>query len=775
MDGSVWRWCSAALLLLAGCGPVLQPPERRAASHDETRPILQFNSVTNRSGLLASDGLLYRVTLWRDGVSGSPVILEGEWSDLDADGNAAHPGASVAVAIRNRGAEETVWEIRVEPEAGYSVYSVEFPILLLRKPRAEAAERLIVPNQLGQLIANPSEEPERENGLRPRLKKALWYGTYGALQSMQMLLYECDEEGVMIWTQDPEGYLKDYEVSRDVRAGAVGLRCSVHHFPEQTGQPGTAWRSPYPVVTTGYRGGWHTAAERYRAWAVRQPWCTKGTILERVARGELPDWYARNPLWITLLNAGSLSYLLPYLDQFAQDDVQIGCFLTMWQRWPFDDRNPEYFPPKDPPGLARLVALQARGMHLFPYMNAQLVHIDYPPVRDRWLSCAALPPADPAAMQPRNGRAWPDYLEMWGTDPEQTTVWRERVRAAWAGPVDEALLREIASPAFPDLDYRREALARELRQAWGKGEAWQKLRARNRFAPMCRAHEDWREGFVAMAWTNLQFYGEDGQYLDQLCAAVYPCWARDHGHPPGFGRSFLQGSRRMAERIREECPGKVLFMERMCEFYIGAVEESYAIDPDYRRQTVLPLFPAVYHDYASAHEWNVPQETLERMEDFTSAVAESMHAGHKVGSFVSVETWMRLLKPGYAAPREWIARLVRLQRRHMEEWTYGRRLRDPLIRPARAHTVRVFQDAKLTERIRPVVEGSCWAPSEDPDRAILVLSNCGAATQAVQVTCEAWTPGTPLVDDAGRTVRYDPATPLQIEPFAWRVLRAAAP
>ncbi|MDZ4198296.1 MAG: DUF6259 domain-containing protein [Kiritimatiellia bacterium] len=771
--GIVRSWIGGLCLSasLAGCSG----PERGSAPEPGMKPgeaseIHSFDRVPN-GGLLATDGLLYRIVLWKDGHPEGRITIEGKWSDLNSVGVAGHPEARVAVTIRNRFAEETSWEIRVAPEPGYGVAAVEFPLLVLQKPEDATTERLIVPNQMGQLIENPSDQPEREIGLRPRIKKSLWFGTYGALQSMQMMLYECDDRGVMIWTQDPEGYIKDYEVSRDLSGGVKGLRGSVHHYPENTGRPGTAWTSPYPVITTGYRGGWPNAAERYRKWAVQQPWCAKGTILERIRRGELPAWYAKNPLWISAVDAGGLSYLLRYADLFAADGVQIGVFLTQWQRWPFDSKNPEYFPPKDPAGLARLIEAQARGLRLFPYMNAQLVHADYPPMRDRWMRNAAVAPADPQAMAPRNGRAFPDYFELWGTDVETTDVWRARLQAAWSGPVDEELLREIASEAFPDLDYRRTAFAGRLRKEWGQTEVWKDVRARNRFAPMCRSSADWVEGFAEMARTSLLDYGTDGQYLDQLCASVYPCWSEDHGHPPGFGRYFLQGSRRMAERIREICPGRVLFMERLCEFYIGAVEESYAIDPDYRRRDVIPLFSAVYHGFAAAHEWNVPVAALDRMEDFTSAVSQSMHFGHKVGSFVSVEPWVELLKPGRTAQLEWLRQLVRLRMKTLEEWTYGRRLRDPEIQPARFHEVRVFDGARATARTRPVIEGSCWASSADPSRVLLVLSNCSAEPQTASVSCDALNEGDWVTDADGRTYRYDPLAPIRIEPFSWIILR----
>jgi hypothetical protein len=56
-------------------------------------------------------------------------------------------------------------------------------------------------------------------------------------------------------------------------------------------RPGKSLVVDYPVVVAALKEGtWYAAAERYRTWAMRQPWCKRGTHRDRVATGDSSRW-----------------------------------------------------------------------------------------------------------------------------------------------------------------------------------------------------------------------------------------------------------------------------------------------------------------------------------------------------------------------------------------------------------------------------------------------------------------------------------------------------
>src|SRR5262245_23704619 len=68
------------------------------------------------------------------------------------------------------------------------------------------------------------------------------------------------------------------------------LSCEVAHF-NWDAQPGKGLNLDYPVIIAAMtEGSWYEAAERYRDWALRQPWCARGTLQERVKKGDAAPW-----------------------------------------------------------------------------------------------------------------------------------------------------------------------------------------------------------------------------------------------------------------------------------------------------------------------------------------------------------------------------------------------------------------------------------------------------------------------------------------------------
>ncbi|MHB9138531.1 MAG: DUF6259 domain-containing protein [Victivallaceae bacterium] len=702
--------CFALLAVIAKCG-----------ANDEwfngQREAQAVSAAVCKEFALDSYPELFQIELWQNGDYRNKAVITGKWADLDKNGEAVYPQAKVKVSIESVSSGETAWRIAVTPTGKNGVFYVKYPILAVPKS-ADPAERLLVPQQYGRALEHPSQLKDYYDGELPRLKKAIWFGPYGGQkQSMQMLIYELSKGSFMLWTQDPEGYAKDFVVSESEAKGSLAGKAMlfyVYHFPAKTGQVGTAWNSPYPTVTSKFNGSYYLAAKRYRQWAVKQPWCAKGTITERIKSGDLPKWFASNTLWATCCVPQNLPMLQEFAGAFPFTDI--GVFLTMWQRWGFDENVPQYFPPKDEAGYKKLIAAQKDRLHFMPYMNMHLIDGDYKWAVDKFSSGRAL--AMPENAMVTDTAECRDYAERWGTFKNSDGTTRKRF-----------------------------------------------------MYPMCRSTKLWQDYFNGMANQNLQHYGADGQYFDQVAVLPYPCWDKKHGHPVGFGPYLLQGGRQMLENARRDNPGKLIFGEHLQEFYIGALDECYAIWPAYYQdKTVLvPLFPLVYQDYVSQHEWSIIPQTLKNPADFAHALALSIHLGHKPGSFVMIETIIGLLQSENSRALSFLKQIEAALR--VSKSIYGEKLADPEITGSPIQEVALWENAKKSRKVSvPAVTASAWKLPESGQTALL-LTNAGTQPAAVGVISEYLPKQTELQDARTKEkIAWNAETKISLPPLSARML-----
>lgn len=656
---------------------------------------------------------LFYITLWQNGDYNKKTEISGKWSDLDKNGEASYQQAKVKVSINKTNSHEISWNIKVTPVAGYGVYSVKYPTLAVPLTTS-SEEKLFCPYQSGIVLDQPSKMADRQAGNRPRYKNAIWFGTYGdKYQSLQMIIYGLGQNGFMLWTQDTEGYIKDFSVSKNDISGAYSGKAmlfAVYHYPENTGMMGTAWEAQYPTITSTFSHGWYQAAKRYREWALQQWWCKDNTIAQRLQDGRLAPWFGKNSLWLTAINYKHSGKMI---ENFAAKfpETEIGIFLTQWQHWSFDTNMPEYFPPKDEAGYEKMIAMQKKRIHLFPYMNINLIDADYPKAVEEFKSAYALSLPE-NAMAPDNGKSTDSYIERWGKITENGKT-RKRM-----------------------------------------------------MQPVCRSAKQWHDCWLDMASRNLQHYGTDGQYVDQLVAAVYPCWSKEHGHKPGFGPYCLRDSRKILEDIHKANPGKVLFSENINEIYIGAVEDVYNVSPKYNRHNLVPLFQTVYHDYISMHECYIMPETLKNPGDFAQVLSDSIHLGFKPGSFSTTRTMIGLLKPENKQALDFLKELENALRKTIMVSLYGERLADPEIKGAYEHEINYWENDKPTPAKCVAVTGSCWRSVTEPKQTMLLLTNSGSHKAKVEIFTNNIKDGAKLKNLQGDIIIFKQGMEFSMEPLS---------
>jgi hypothetical protein len=137
--------------------------------------------------------------------------------------------------------------------------------------------------------------------------------------------------------------------------------------------------------------------------------------------------------------------------------------------------------------------------------------------------------------------------------------------------------------------------------------------------PMCPATALWQTTVCDLVGELLDHYGLDGVYLDQI-GYTQPemCHDSRHGHPVGGGNHWCDGYRTLMQGVRRAAqshppPGgdlrqAILPTEGSCEAYLDLFDAFLVLDNSFERMGFydkldlnwesVPLFAAVYHDYA---------------------------------------------------------------------------------------------------------------------------------------------------------------------------------
>jgi hypothetical protein len=144
----------------------------------------------------------------------------------------------------------------------------------------------------------------------------------GEWASAQLMAYYNDLGGLYVACDDPSGLPKfiDPLLEKD------GVTMGVGHYPGTQGPDQT--KLPYHVVVGTFQGDWYAAAEIYRDWASKQPFCAT----KLAQRTDIPKWLADSPPAISFPMRGQgdwdppaaenpeytpLTNALPYLDKWA--------------------------------------------------------------------------------------------------------------------------------------------------------------------------------------------------------------------------------------------------------------------------------------------------------------------------------------------------------------------------------------------------------------------------------------------------------------------------
>ena len=121
-------------------------------------------------------------------------------------------------------------------------------------------------------------------------------------------------------------------------------------------------------------------------------------------------------------------------------------------------------------------------------------------------------------------------------------------------------------------------------------------------AAMCLHNAFWTDRFAAIADTVLRDYGVAGIYMDEACLSLR-CYDPSHGHGVGGGNYWVEDFNSLSSRIRTRDGRTVLAGEGSGEDWIPSLDLFLTLAVSRERYIggnaePIPLFQAVYHDYA---------------------------------------------------------------------------------------------------------------------------------------------------------------------------------
>jgi hypothetical protein len=491
----------------------------------------------------------------------------------------------------------------------------------------------------------------------------------GQWASTQLMAYYNFAGGLYVACDDATGLPKFIDVVMEDDGVTLGLA----HYPGTRGPSGT--KLPYNVVIGTFHGDWYRAAEIYRDWATKQPFCGK----KLADRKDCPKWITDSAVGIAFPMRGMGDWDAP------------------------SAVNVEYTPATNAlPHLEKIAAVLESPLMPFVY------NWEHP---GPWVQPDAFPPlggeeAMREFMTKSKEKGWHPVL--YG----DSVCW-----VTWQGntgydgmPYFRSHDGEAAVARKPDGTF--------VEDVW----PWRK----NYWA--CVATEKGRQMILEMTRKMSELGPSIVQQLDQGPGPI-TCYATNHGHPPVPGPWLTEAFKSLVKADGEIARSVNPNVAMACE---GAPPETYLQDFQIwdGRARLCPLYSFLYHEYCNGHEGffgnRVNDEALRLSVGRAIVTGYMMNFTLRDKGLIAYDwdqAWTRAI-PDQGAILDWAKRTNKFRNGIARDYlVYGRMLRPWTVSNV---TLRDFGLGK-----EPLVPSATWQAADG--RIGIVLANCADQGESPRV------------------------------------------
>ncbi|HET6455646.1 MAG TPA: DUF6259 domain-containing protein [Armatimonadota bacterium] len=187
---------------------------------------------------------------------------------------------------------------------------------------------------------------------------------------------------------------------------------------------------------------------------------------------------------------------------------------------------------------------------------------------------------------------------------------------------------------------------------------------------MCPYTDQWQDKIAGLVDRLMNEVGVHGVYIDQIGAA-YPveCFDPHHGHPIGGGHFWVDGYRKLLEKVRARLPkDRMITTEEDAECWIDQFDALLLVNTP-STSTPIPLFPAVYSGRTITFGFlYIPADDLEKSLPWRVKMARCFLYGAQLG-------WIQpkaIMAPEAAKEAEFLRNLAHCRSKAHDFLAYGK-------------------------------------------------------------------------------------------------------